>query len=131
VILHVTILALVFAIGLVSVAAMLRRPRVIRSAFVGAGICWFVTELFVFPLTSYPIESMLEHRIPSFYFLGEYYYSAPLWKLFAAGGWVTPTVGRKRRSDLSHSPRPIVGAPAPEVSTHDLTRLCRTDIRPG
>jgi hypothetical protein len=73
VILHVTILALVFAIGLVSVAALLRRPRVIRSAFLGAGVCWFVTELFVFPLTSYPIESMLEHRIPSFYFLGEYY----------------------------------------------------------
>jgi hypothetical protein len=73
VILHVTILALVFAIALVSVAALLRRPRVIRSACVGAGICWFVTELVVLPLTSYPIESMLEHRIPSFYFLGEYY----------------------------------------------------------
>ena len=39
----------------------------------GAGICWFVTELVVFPLTSYSIKSMLIHRIPSFYFLGEYY----------------------------------------------------------
>jgi hypothetical protein len=72
-ILHITILALVFAIGLVAVAALLRRPRVIRSAFVGAGIRRSVTELVVFPLTTYPIESMLEHRIPSFYFLGEYY----------------------------------------------------------